>query len=269
MSRPSDIAADSPGIAVVVGGAGAIGTACVAALVARGFRVVVADLDPERATAAMNRTGAAEAIAVDVRSSASVRSAFDEVADRWGRLDVAVNLAAVGGPARRLHAHSDDEWERVVDVNLNGTFRCLREELRLMAATGGGGSIVVVSSVGAEVGFAGAAPYATTKHALTGLVRSAALEYADDGIRVNAVVPGFVDTAFLRDRRTPAELAQLASAHPVGRLAKAEEVAAVVSFLASSEAGFVTGSCYGVDGGFLAGRSLPLAERIATGAPTS
>ncbi|MCR1786288.1 SDR family oxidoreductase [Nocardioides carbamazepini] len=246
--------------ALVVGGAGAIGAACVRALTADGLRVVLADLDESAAGQVAERTGAVGAVGIDVTSADSVRDGVRRAVEILDGLDVAVNLAAIGGPPVRLHEYDDAGWERVVDVNLNGTFRCLREQVGAMlgtagAAAGAGGSIVVVSSVGAGVGFAGAAAYSATKHALTGLTRSAALEYAGDGIRINAVAPGFVDTGLLRSRRTDEEIAHLESAHPLGRLATVEEVAAVVAFLASSAAGFVTGSCYGVDGGFLAGNA--------------
>ncbi|CAM3275798.1 SDR family oxidoreductase [Nocardioides dubius] len=237
--------------ALVVGGAGAIGASCAEALVAGGWSVVVADLDLSAAERVGERIGAAGAFQVDVTSTESVQRATGAADELLGGLSAAVNLAAVGGPAARLHEYADEAWSRVVEVNLSGTFRCLRAQVAAMLPTGG--SIVVVSSVGGAVGFAGAAAYSTTKHGLTGMVRSAALEYAADGIRVNAVAPGFVDTAFLRSRRTAAEIARLEAAHPLGRLARVEDVAATVAHLVSPAAGFVTGSTYDVDGGLLAG----------------
>ncbi|WP_235735533.1 SDR family NAD(P)-dependent oxidoreductase [Nocardioides alcanivorans] len=237
--------------ALVVGGAGAIGASCAEALIAVGWSVVVADLDRTAAARVAERLGAAGAVEVDVTSTESVERATDAAVGMLGGLAAAVNLAAIGGPAARLHEYADDEWGRVIEVNLNGTFRCLRAQVAAMLPTGG--SIVVVSSVGGAVGFAGAAAYSTSKHGLTGMVRSAALEYARDGIRINAVAPGFVDTDFLRSRRSRAEIDRLEAAHPLGRLAHVDEVAAVVTHLVSPAAGFVTGSTYDVDGGLLAG----------------
>jgi NAD(P)-dependent dehydrogenase (short-subunit alcohol dehydrogenase family) len=243
--------------ALVVGGAGAIGAACARRLVALGAQVVVADLDPDASTAVADASGAVLGVGVDVTDPASVAAMVERTVADLGSLDVAVNVAGIGGPATRLHEYSDADWNRVIGVNLTGVFTCLRAEIRAMLSQSGSGrSIVNMSSVTGSLGFAGAAAYSTSKHGLEGLTRSAALEYAEDGIRINSVAPGFIETELLVSRRTREELAALAAAHPVKRLGTVDEVADVVAFLASERASFVTGATYATDGGFLAGRTF-------------
>ncbi|GGO75116.1 SDR family NAD(P)-dependent oxidoreductase [Nocardioides deserti] len=244
-------------VILVTGGAGAIGAACVESAERAGAVVVAADLP-----SATPRPGR-EVLPLDVTFTASVDALVARVLEEHGRLDGAVNVAGVGGPSARLHEYADVDWSRVLGVNLDGLFRCLRAEVRAMLAhpagpvAGRGRSVVNISSVTGHVGHPGAAAYSASKHAVEGLTRSAALEYAGDGIRVNSVVPGFIGTELLHSRRTEAEVAALASLHAVDRLGTAEEVAAVVTFLLSDAAAFVTGSSQAVDGGFLAGRLPP------------
>ncbi|WP_244928907.1 SDR family oxidoreductase [Nocardioides sp. W7] len=243
-------------VVLVTGGAGAIGSACADAAEHAGAIVVTADLptgSPRRGR---------PVLPLDVTSTESVDRLVAQVLDEHGSLDAAVNVAGVGGPSARLHEYSDEDWSRVLGVNLDGLFRCLRAEVRAMLACADGsgvtgGSIVNISSVTGHVGHPGAAAYSTSKHAVEGLTRSAALEYAGDGIRVNSVVPGFIGTELLRSRRSEAEVAALASLHAVDRLGTAEEVAASVVFLLTDAASFVTGSSHVVDGGFLSGRTAP------------
>lgn len=255
MSGPQTSAADALAgkVVLVTGGAGAIGSACVDAAERAGAVVVAADL-PSHAP----RPGR-DVLPLDVTSTESVDRLVKQVVDEHGRLDGAVNVAGVGGPTVRLHDYSDEDWSRVLGVNLDGLFRCVRAEVRAMLARPGGSgrSVVNVSSVTGHVGHPGAAAYSTSKHAVEGLTKSAALEYAADGIRLNAVVPGFIGTDLLHSRRTEAEVGALASLHALDRLGTTDEVAAVATFLLTDAAAFVTGSSYAVDGGFLAGRVRP------------
>ena len=191
---------------------------------------------------------------LDVSNPRRVNAAVDDTVRCLGPLTVAVNNAGVGVPTPYRTAEvSDGEWRRVLSVNLDGVFYCVRAEVRAMldnAERGrrGRGSIVNMGSVGSLVGLAGAVTYTSAKHALLGLTRATAAEYARDGIRVNLVTPGYVDTAI--SPRTEEQKAALADRHPMGRLAEPEEIPGVVCFLASAEASFVTGAHYAVDGGF-------------------
>lgn len=237
------------GVAVVTGGTRGLGWAIGTCLRDDGWRVVAADLVPGETEG--GDTGIAFR-PMDVTDRDQVTSTFAAVVDELGSLDLLVNNAGVTRH-RPLAELTWDDWSAVVDVNLHGAFNCLQAAGRLMIERGGG-TIVNVASVAAERGAAGRAPYATTKAALVGLTRSAAVEWAPHGIRVNAVGPGYVDTGVLRAAIDSGTLdpADVLERIPAGRLAEPEEIGAMVSFLASPRAAYITGQVLYVDGGFLA-----------------
>ena len=242
-------------VALVTGGASGIGEACVRALAAARAHVFVADLTTEAAEALASELDGDSArvvpAQVDVSDGAAVEALGAYVEETFGRLDVAVNSAGIGVTNQLVADHDPEMWRNVLSVNLDGTFLSLRMELDLIRRTAGAGSIVNVASVLAHRGWAGSAAYVASKHAVIGLTRTAALENAELGVRVNSVSPGFIETPLLVERHDTEARAAIGALHPVQRLGSPEEVAATVMWLLSDSAAFVTGADFPVEGGFL------------------
>lgn len=241
-------------VAFVTGGGSGIGEATAKALASAGAIVAIADTDfigAERVVSEILADGGvAKSYKLNVSDDAAVGETITSVVKDFGGLHIAVNNAGIGGDQAPTGDQTPAGWRKVMSVNLDGVFFCMRHEIAAMKKCGGG-SIINMASILGAVGFAGSAGYVAAKHGVIGLTQTAAIEYATDGIRVNSVGPGFIHTPLLAALPQEA-MAGIAALHPMNRLGKSEEVAALVLFLASPEASFITGGYYPVDGGYLA-----------------
>lgn len=244
-------------IALVSGGGSGIGKACALALARAGATVVVSDVGTHGGDAVLQEIraagGDARYLQADVTDAGQVRSLVEDTLARHGRLDIAVNSAGIFGRIAPLHAQEPEDFDRVIGVNLRGVFLCMKYQIEAMRRTGSG-AIVNIASVQGLVSGAGAALYSASKHGVVGLTKGAALDCARDGIRINAVCPGTIETPLARKHYAERGLPMPNDTPriPIGRVGQPDEIAQAVLFLCSSGATYVTGTTLAVDGAITA-----------------
>jgi len=242
----------------ITGGLSGIGKACAIAAAKEGANIVIGDMKSPTSDASIAEIQKVNAAAIFLECNVSIFSDVEKVIQvaysTFGSLDVALNNAGIGGEAQKIGDMSEQAWLKVIGVNLNGVFNCMHHELAGMSKQKSG-VIINMASILGRVGFASSSHYVAAKHGVIGLTQTAALEYATEGIRVNAICPGFIDTPLL----TTGGITEHSDAkkiivglHPMKRLGTSEEIAAAFIFLASSESSFITGTAIEVDGGYLA-----------------
>lgn len=242
-------------VAIITGAGSGIGLAIAGLFAREGAKVVVSDIDAAHGDAAVAAIKAAGGEAIFVKADTSKpeesKALVEQTVKTFGGLHIAVNNAGIGGPQALTGEYPIDAWDKVIGINLSGVFYGMRYQLPAIQASGGG-NIVNMASILGKVGTRFSPAYAAAKHGVIGLTESAALEYADKKIRVNAIGPGYIVTPLLTKNLHEEAMKALVGLHPMGRLGTAEEVAELALWLASEKASFVTGSYYNVDGGYLA-----------------
>lgn len=242
-------------VALVTGAGSGIGAAIALAYHKEGASVVVADIDEEGGKDIVEKikkdNGKALFIKTDVSQPDECMKAVNAAVEKFGDLHIACNNAGIGGEAALIGDLKTDEWDKVIQINLNGVFYGMHHQIPAILKSGGG-AIINIASVLGKVGFETSSAYVAAKHGVIGLTKNAGLEYGSQGIRVNAVGPGFIKTPLLEDNLSKEEMEQIAGLHPIGRMGTSEEVAELVLWLSSDKASFATGTYYALDGGYLA-----------------
>lgn len=242
-------------VALVTGAGSGIGREVSLRYASEGARVVVSDINEEGGRETVSRITASGAEAVFVKADTSSpednEALVAAAVKHFGALHIACNNAGIGGPLGPTGEYPVEGWQKVINVNLSGVFYGMRYQLPALLQTGGG-AIVNIASILGMTGTRSSPAYVAAKHGVVGLTKAAALEYADKGVRVNSVGPGYIVTPLLTKTLDEAAMQSLVGLHPMGRLGQATEVAELVLWLSSDQASFVTGSYYNVDGGYLA-----------------
>jgi NAD(P)-dependent dehydrogenase (short-subunit alcohol dehydrogenase family) len=244
-------------VALVTGGASGIGRATALTFAREGAKLVIADMNEDGGHQTVHMItengGEATFVQVDVTSASAVEALISKTVETYGRLDCAHNNAGISSGVRALTAeYPEERWQQVIAVNLTGVWLCMKYEIPQMLSQGGG-TIVNMASIAGLIGGAGGAAYAASKHGVIGLTKTAALEYATQGMRVNCVCPGYIQTPMTaRGLSDPERQAQIVARHPLGRVGTPGEIAEAVVWLCSDAASFVTGHTMTVDGGYVA-----------------
>jgi len=242
-------------VAIVTGAGAGIGKAIAMLYAKEGAKVVVSDINEENGNNVVNdiikNGGQAHFVKADSSSVADNENLVKATVEKYGRLDIACNNAGIGGPAQPTGEYDIEQWNKVINVNLNGVFYGCRYQLEQMVKNGGG-NIVNIASIHGTVAAPMSSAYTATKHAVVGLSKNIAAEYATQNIRCNAVGPGYILTPLLEANLTDEMQQAIASKAPINRLGEASEIAELVLFLSSDRASFITGSYYIADGGYTA-----------------
>ena len=246
-------------VALVTGGASGIGRATALSFARQGAKLIIADMNAEGGQQTVHiiteNGGEATFVQVDVSKAIEVEAMISKAVETYGRLDCAHNNAGIGSrPRAPLHECTEETWDRVLAINLKSVWLCMKYEIIQMLKQGSGTIVNTASIMGLVGSWSGTAAYNASKHGVVGLTKTAALEYATAGIRVNAICPGYIQTPLIEEALTsnPALEAQIVARHPVGRMGKPEEIAEAVVWLCSDAASFVTGHTMTADGGYVA-----------------
>lgn len=241
--------------AIITGASSGIGKSTAVLLAKNGANIVVADIDEKQGKAVVEKLKTHEIesifIKVDTSNAEDVSNMVNATMDKFGSLDIAVNNAGVGGESALIGEYSVEAWDKTIAINLSGVFYGMKYQIPAMLKNGGG-TIINMASILGQVGFASSCAYVAAKHGIVGLTKNGALEYAKQGIRVNAIGPGFIKTPLLENNLDDEQMEQITSLHPQGRLGEPDEIAELVLWLATEKSSFVNGAYLPADGGYLA-----------------